>query len=38
MIAELEELQRKAEAEIAEVRTEKDFLDVKTRYLGRKGC
>lgn len=37
MIAELEELQRKAEAEIAEVRTEKDLLDVKTRYLGRKG-
>ncbi len=37
MIAELEELQRKAEAEIAEVRTEKDLLEVKTRYLGRKG-
>jgi phenylalanyl-tRNA synthetase alpha chain len=37
MIAELEELQRKAEAEIAEVRTEKDLLDIKTRYLGRKG-
>jgi phenylalanyl-tRNA synthetase alpha chain len=37
MIAELEELQRKAEAEITEVRTEKDLLDVKTRYLGRKG-
>jgi len=37
MIAELEELQKKAEAEIAEVRTEKDLLEVKTRYLGRKG-
>jgi len=37
MIAELEELQRKAETEIAEVRTEKDLLEVKTRYLGRKG-
>lgn len=37
MIAELEDLQRKAEAEIAEVRTEKDLLEVKTRYLGRKG-
>lgn len=37
MIAELEDLQKKAEAEIAEVRTEKDLLDVKTRYLGRKG-
>ena len=37
MIAELEELQRKAEAEIAGVRTEKDLLEVKTRYLGRKG-
>jgi phenylalanyl-tRNA synthetase alpha chain len=37
MIAELEELQRKAEAEIAAVRAEKDLLEVKTRYLGRKG-
>jgi len=37
MIAELEDLQKKAESEIAEVRTEKDLLEVKTRYLGRKG-
>ncbi len=37
MIAELEDLQKKAESEIAEARTEKDLLDVKTRYLGRKG-
>ncbi|MBN1546401.1 MAG: phenylalanine--tRNA ligase subunit alpha [Syntrophaceae bacterium] len=37
MIAELEELQKRAETEIAEVRTEKDLLEVKTRYLGRKG-
>jgi phenylalanyl-tRNA synthetase alpha chain len=37
MIAELEDLQRTAEAEIAEVRSEKDLLEVKTRYLGRKG-
>jgi len=37
MIAELEDLQKKAEADIAEARTEKDLLDVKTRYLGRKG-
>jgi len=37
MIAELEDLQKKAESEIAEARTEKDLLEVKTRYLGRKG-
>ncbi len=37
MIAELEDLQQKAEAEIAAVRSEKELLEIKTRYLGRKG-
>ncbi|MDX9745213.1 MAG: phenylalanine--tRNA ligase subunit alpha [Syntrophales bacterium] len=37
MIAGLEDLQKKAEAEISAARTEKDLFEVKTRYLGRKG-
>jgi len=37
MIAELEELQKRAETEIAGAGTEKELQEVKTRYLGRKG-
>ena len=37
MIEELDDLQRKAEAELADAGTEAEFLSVRTRYLGRKG-
>lgn len=37
MIEELDDLQRKAEAELAVAGTEAEFLSIKTRYLGRKG-
>ncbi|MDD5722104.1 MAG: phenylalanine--tRNA ligase subunit alpha [Syntrophales bacterium] len=33
----LEDLRRKADHEIASAKTGEDFLDIKTRYLGRKG-
>jgi len=37
MIEELDDLQRKAEAELAVAGTEAEFLSIRTRYLGRKG-
>jgi phenylalanyl-tRNA synthetase alpha chain len=37
MIEELNDLQQKAEAELAIARTEEEFLAIRTRYLGRKG-
>jgi phenylalanyl-tRNA synthetase alpha chain len=37
MIKELDDLQRKAEAELGLAGTEAEFLDIRTRYLGRKG-
>jgi phenylalanyl-tRNA synthetase alpha chain len=37
MIEELDELQRKAEAELGAAKTEAEFLAIRTRYLGRKG-
>jgi phenylalanyl-tRNA synthetase alpha chain len=37
MIEELDDLQRKAEAELAIAGTEAEFLSIRTRYLGRKG-
>ena len=37
MIEELDDLQKKAEAELAIAGTEAEFLAVRTRYLGRKG-
>jgi len=37
MIEELDDLQRKAEAELAAAGTEAEFLSIRTRYLGRKG-
>jgi phenylalanyl-tRNA synthetase alpha chain len=37
MIDALDDLFRHAEAELADARTEEDFLAIKTRYLGRKG-
>ena len=37
MIEEFDDLQRKAEAELAVAGTEAEFLSIKTRYLGRKG-
>ena len=37
MIEELDDLQRKAEAELAVAGAEAEFLSIRTRYLGRKG-
>ena len=37
MIEEFDDLQRKAEAELAVAGTEAEFLSIRTRYLGRKG-
>lgn len=37
MIEELDDLQKKAESELAVAGTEEEFLAVRTRYLGRKG-
>jgi len=37
MIEELDDLQKKAEAELVVSATEAEFLSIRTRYLGRKG-
>lgn len=37
MIEALDDLQRRAEAELGVARTEAEFVDIRTRYLGRKG-
>ena len=37
MLKELEDLQRQAESELRNSKTEEEFLAVRTRYLGRKG-
>lgn len=37
MIEKLDDLQRKAEAELNTAKTEADYLAIKARYLGRKG-
>lgn len=37
MIEELDDLQRKAEAELANAKSEGELIEIKTRYLGRKG-
>ena len=37
MIEELDDLQRKAEAELANAKSEAELIAIKTRYLGRKG-
>ena len=37
MLKELEDLQRQAESELRNSKTEDDFLAVRTKYLGRKG-
>ncbi|MDR2862089.1 MAG: phenylalanine--tRNA ligase subunit alpha [Syntrophobacterales bacterium] len=37
MMVQLEELQNEAEGEIGAARSEKELLDIRTRYLGRRG-